>query len=222
MDRRDLLKTGAITAINIAVDPIEAAPRPVTNCDFYVITEPCINVKDKACVEICPVDVIDEIPGDGLPNMLFIDPCWCIACGVCQPECPVSAIYPADELPKDSVQYAHIARATAHHNPTKKGRTEAEVLQQLTSGKVLGYVNHSQPNGTWILIDSPKTQYRIRQVGMKKGKIDHDDLALNNANHFSSLVSLKKDLERRGYLLQDAAEISHLEAVFALIPSNHK
>jgi len=22
----------------------------------YIIAEPCINVKDKACVEVCPVD----------------------------------------------------------------------------------------------------------------------------------------------------------------------
>jgi len=24
----------------------------------YVITEPCINVKDTACVDVCPVDCI--------------------------------------------------------------------------------------------------------------------------------------------------------------------
>ena len=28
----------------------------------YVIVEPCINVKDKACVEVCPVDCIYEGP----------------------------------------------------------------------------------------------------------------------------------------------------------------
>ena len=28
----------------------------------YVIAEPCINVKDKACVEVCPVDCIYEGP----------------------------------------------------------------------------------------------------------------------------------------------------------------
>ena len=26
----------------------------------YVIAEPCITVKDKACVEVCPVDCIYE------------------------------------------------------------------------------------------------------------------------------------------------------------------
>ena len=32
----------------------------------YVITEPCIDVKDKSCVEVCPVDCIhfdeDDVP----------------------------------------------------------------------------------------------------------------------------------------------------------------
>jgi len=54
----------------------------------YVIAEPCIDVKDKACVEVCPVDCIYE--GD---QMLYIHPEECIDCGACVPACPVSAIY---------------------------------------------------------------------------------------------------------------------------------
>ena len=60
----------------------------------YVIAEPCINVKDKACVEVCPVDCIYEGP-----EMLFIHPDECIDCGACEPECPVEAIFPEDALP---------------------------------------------------------------------------------------------------------------------------
>ena len=33
----------------------------------YIIAEPCINVKDKACVEVCPVKAIfaeDETPAN--------------------------------------------------------------------------------------------------------------------------------------------------------------
>ena len=67
----------------------------------YVICEPCITVKDKACVEICPVDCIYEGPKDGFPDMLFIHPDECIDCGVCQPECPVSAIFPEDDVPDE-------------------------------------------------------------------------------------------------------------------------
>jgi NAD-dependent dihydropyrimidine dehydrogenase PreA subunit len=60
----------------------------------YVITEPCINVKDKACVDVCPVDCIYEGA-----DQLFISPDECIDCGACEPECPVDAIFEADFVP---------------------------------------------------------------------------------------------------------------------------
>ena len=50
----------------------------------YVIAEPCIDVKDKACVEVCPVDCIYEGP-----TQLFIHPDECSDCGACEPVCPV-------------------------------------------------------------------------------------------------------------------------------------
>jgi NAD-dependent dihydropyrimidine dehydrogenase PreA subunit len=62
----------------------------------YVIAEPCIGVKDKACVAVCPVDCIHE--GD---DQLYIDPNECIDCGLCEPECPVDAIFMEDELPEN-------------------------------------------------------------------------------------------------------------------------
>jgi NAD-dependent dihydropyrimidine dehydrogenase PreA subunit len=68
----------------------------------YVIAEPCVGVKDKSCVAVCPVDCIHE--GD---DQLFIDPSECIDCGLCEPECPVDAIFMEDELPaqwKDYIQ----------------------------------------------------------------------------------------------------------------------
>ena len=66
----------------------------------YVIAEPCIGVKDKACVAVCPVDCIHE--GD---EMLYIDPNECIDCGLCEPECPVDAIFMEDELPEQWKDY---------------------------------------------------------------------------------------------------------------------
>ena len=62
----------------------------------YVIAEPCIGVKDKACVNVCPVDCIHGTDAD---EMLYIQPDECIDCGACVPECPVSAIYPASDVP---------------------------------------------------------------------------------------------------------------------------
>jgi len=68
----------------------------------YVIAEPCINVKDTACAEACPVDCIhpkrDE-PAFLTESMLAIDPVECIDCGACVPACPVSAIFALDDLP---------------------------------------------------------------------------------------------------------------------------
>ena len=53
----------------------------------YVIAEPCVDVKDKACIEECPVDCIYE--GD---RMLYIQPDECIDCGACEPVCPDAEI----------------------------------------------------------------------------------------------------------------------------------
>lgn len=65
----------------------------------YVIAEPCIGVKDTACVDVCPVDCIhprkDEADFAEAPQ-LYIDPDECIDCGACVPVCPVSAIFPKE------------------------------------------------------------------------------------------------------------------------------
>ncbi|WP_394796425.1 ferredoxin family protein [Armatimonas sp.] len=64
---------------------------------FYVIADPCIGVKDKSCVAVCPVDCIQ---GGDSDTQLFINPDECICCGLCQPECPVDAIFTDDEVPE--------------------------------------------------------------------------------------------------------------------------
>jgi len=66
----------------------------------YVITEACINVKDRACVDVCPVDCIYEGP-----DQLYIHPDECIDCGACVPACPVEAIFALDETPRKWADY---------------------------------------------------------------------------------------------------------------------
>ncbi len=68
----------------------------------YVIAEPCINVKDKACVDVCPVDCIYDVEGE---NMLYINPDECIDCAACEPVCPVAAIFAEDALPDKWKQF---------------------------------------------------------------------------------------------------------------------
>mgnify|MGYP003392705594 FL=1 len=66
----------------------------------YIIAEPCIGVKDKACVEACPVDCIYE--GE---DQLFIHPEECIDYGACVGPGPVDAIFHEDELPEKWSEY---------------------------------------------------------------------------------------------------------------------
>ncbi len=86
----------------------------------YVICEPCVDVKDTACVAVCPVDCIYEFDGE---NMLYIQPEECIDCDACRPECPVEAIFPQAEVPGQWQSYIamnveaferHSVEAAAH------------------------------------------------------------------------------------------------------------
>jgi len=62
----------------------------------YIITEPCVDVKDAACVDVCPVDCIATTDND---PMYYINPDECIDCAACEPVCPVAAIFPEDQVP---------------------------------------------------------------------------------------------------------------------------
>ena len=74
----------------------------------YVIAEPCIGVKDRACVEICPMDCIH---GEDSDPQLYINPAECIDCHACEPACPVGAIFYEDGLPTEWKHYIQINAA---------------------------------------------------------------------------------------------------------------
>jgi NAD-dependent dihydropyrimidine dehydrogenase PreA subunit len=69
----------------------------------YTIAAPCIDVKDKSCIEECPVDCIYEGT-----RMLYIHPDECVDCGACEPVCPVEAIYYEDDVPVQWSAYTKI------------------------------------------------------------------------------------------------------------------
>jgi ferredoxin len=62
----------------------------VSQFSTYVITQPCVGVKNAACLEVCPVDCIHTAPGE---DQYYIDPSVCIACEQCALVCPVEAIF---------------------------------------------------------------------------------------------------------------------------------
>jgi ferredoxin len=71
----------------------------------YVIASPCIDVKDGACVQCCPVDCIYE--GE---RTLYIHPDECINCGVCVSVCPTEAIFHEEELPPAEMRFIAVNR----------------------------------------------------------------------------------------------------------------
>lgn len=97
-----------------------------------MITEACIDVKDRACVDVCPVQCIyefdpaknvlfsEEEHGSGVventhtpdavniaifaDTLLYVNMDECTSCTACyQPDvCPVGAIYPEEQVPDGS------------------------------------------------------------------------------------------------------------------------
>lgn len=88
----------------------------------HVVCEPCIGVKDHACVGVCPVESFYE-GGE----MLYINPDECIDCGACVDVCPVSAIFAMDEVPaKWQAFIARAADAFKAATPPEKAAPKAE------------------------------------------------------------------------------------------------
>lgn len=71
----------------------------------YVISEPCIGVKDASCVDVCPVDCIHST--DDAPQY-YINPDLCIDCGACEVACPVQAISHENDVPEEWTKYIAI------------------------------------------------------------------------------------------------------------------
>lgn len=104
-----------------------------------IITEACIDTKDRACVDVCPVQCIYEFDmdqgvltaedeaGSGVventhranpdavaafaDSLLYVNLEECTACTACyQPDvCPVDAIYPDDKVPDGTDQVKYNA-----------------------------------------------------------------------------------------------------------------
>ncbi len=94
----------------------------------YVITEPCIDLKDATCVDVCPVDCIHTTDDD---NQYYIDPEICIDCEACVFVCPVDAIFYEEDVPdkwKDFIgrNSVYFAAKTDEERRTFRTRTERD------------------------------------------------------------------------------------------------
>jgi ferredoxin len=86
----------------------------------FVVTESCIKCKYMDCVEVCPVDCFHEGP-----NFLVIDPDECIDCTLCEPECPVEAIFSEEEIPAGQESFKQLNAELAKKWPVISEMKEA-------------------------------------------------------------------------------------------------
>lgn len=87
----------------------------------FLVTDACVKCKYMDCVEVCPVDCFYE--GE---NFLVIHPDECIDCGVCEPECPVSAIGPHTDDASGKWLHINTHFSRIWPNITRKGAVPAD------------------------------------------------------------------------------------------------
>lgn len=59
------------------------------------------------------------------PNMLVIHPDECIDCALCEPECPVDAIFPEDEIPPGQEEFLDLNAELAEIWPNINQKKDA-------------------------------------------------------------------------------------------------
>ena len=133
-----------------------------------IITEACIDVKDRACVDVCPVQCIYEFDpaknvlfseaeaGSGVietthapdpdaiavfgDSILYVNLEECTSCTACyQPDvCPVGAIYSEEHLPDGSASECEVQRRRPEQGP------RPHVLRPAQPGRLRGLAASAQ------------------------------------------------------------------------------
>ncbi len=143
----------------------------------YVVTESCIKCKYTDCVEVCPVDCFYEGP-----EFLVIHPDECIDCGLCEPECPIEAIYADDELPEDQIEFIEINAklADVYENITeaKDPLPEADVFKDVNEKiQFLNIGIESQEDTTPELKSNNIILYDNGEIVLNNSKFKIDELS---------------------------------------------
>ena len=123
----------------------------------FVVGEDCIKCKHTDCVEVCPVDCFYEGP-----NFLVIHPDECIDCALCEPECPIDAIFSEDELPADQENFLDSTRNWPRSGPTSQKRKTRQLTPLI--GKESPANLHSRALVVRPAIPLPRAHHATRRV----------------------------------------------------------
>ena len=162
----------------------------------YVVTESCIKCKYTDCVEVCPVDCFYEGP-----EFLVIHPDECIDCGLCEPECPIEAIYADDELPANQIEFVEInARlADVYENITeaKEPLPDADNFKDLENKREFLNIGINNQNEATSPSENSNTilLYDNGEIVINNSKFKIDDLSnMDNIIFENTLLdNLNKD-----------------------------
>jgi ferredoxin len=111
----------------------------------HVVTERCVDCRYTDCCAVCPNDSFQEVEN---PAMLVIDPNICIDCGLCAPECPVLAIWPADDVPEE---YKEWIQKNADLAPT--GKVSNKKVDPLPTALTLDQIHEKEKAKGWTIAD---------------------------------------------------------------------
>tara|TARA_B100000886_G_scaffold327170_1_gene274349 strand:+ start:271 stop:876 length:606 start_codon:yes stop_codon:yes gene_type:complete len=162
----------------------------------YVVTESCIKCKYTDCVEVCPVDCFYEGP-----EFLVIHPDECIDCGLCEPECPIEAIYSDDELPDNQIEFVEINAklADVYENITeaKEPLPDADSFKDKTNKREFLNIGIANQDESSISDDTFNTilLYDNGEIVINNAKFKIDDLSnMDNMIFENTLLdNLNKD-----------------------------
>tara|TARA_B100001113_G_scaffold337435_1_gene318690 strand:- start:1274 stop:1825 length:552 start_codon:yes stop_codon:yes gene_type:complete len=120
---------------------------------------------------VCPVDCFYEGP-----EFLVIHPDECIDCGLCEPECPIEAIYADDEVPNDQIDFIEINAklSDVYENITeaKEPLPEAEDYKDIKNKK------------DFLNIGIPNNETSAEDINLKSNNImlyDNGEIVINNS-----------------------------------------
>ena len=127
----------------------------------FVVTENCIKCKHTDCVEVCPVDCFHEGP-----NFLVIDPDECIDCTLCEPECPVNAIFAKVGTALEGVEGVTIASRAQLLGSYDVAYEGSNFLVRVVAVDAGAYISAVDPRGLPATAEAP-----VKLIATLKAKL---------------------------------------------------